>query len=133
MASSSKSKDAAIWLLLILVLGVGGAVIYTQFDPTHYAWMPQCPLRLLTGWNCPGCGIQRALHAMLHGHFAEAFSYNYFFMFSIPYAVLLVIATILKYFERGERFVRAVEHPLLARTYIVLFFIWGIIFKNNLS
>ncbi|MBO4672992.1 MAG: DUF2752 domain-containing protein [Bacteroidaceae bacterium] len=126
MASSSKSKDAAIWLLLILVLGVGGAVIYTQFDPTRYVWMPQCPLRLLTGWNCPGCGIQRALHAMLHGHFAEAFSYNYFFMFSIPYAVLLVIATILKYFERGERFVRAVEHPLLARTYIVLFFVWGV-------
>lgn len=124
---STKSRDAVIWLLLILVLGVGAIVIYTRFDPTRYAWMPQCPLRLLTGWNCPACGIQRAFHAMLHGHFAEAFAYNYFFMFSIPYAILLIISSVLKFFEKGEHYVRAVEHPLLARTYIILFIVWGVV------
>ena len=32
-----------------------------------------CPVRLLTGIPCPGCGITRSLRELLHGHFAEAF------------------------------------------------------------
>jgi hypothetical protein len=124
---STKSKNAFIWLVLMLVLMVGAVVVYTLFDPTRYAWMPQCPFRVLTGWSCPACGLQRAFHALLHGRFAEALAYNYFFVFSIPYALALIISSGLKYFGKGEKYVRVVEHPLFARTYIVLFFVWGVV------
>ena len=46
--------------------------------------MPKCPFKLITGLSCPGCGIQRAIHAMLHGKFTEAITYNYYFTASIP-------------------------------------------------
>ncbi|MBP5374751.1 MAG: DUF2752 domain-containing protein [Bacteroidaceae bacterium] len=123
----AKPKNATVWLLLIFMMVVGGVVIYTLFDPIQYAWMPKCPFRLLTGWNCPACGIQRAAHALLHGRFAEAFSYNYFFVISIPYLLVLLVAEVLKRTHKGENFVRASEHPYLARIYIILFFVWGVL------
>jgi len=113
--------------LLILLLVVGGVIIYTFFDPTQYVWMPKCPFRLLTGWNCPACGIQRAAHALLHGRFMEALSYNYFFIISIPYLLVLLVAEVLKRIPAGEAFIRAAEHPILARIYIVLFIVWGVV------
>ncbi len=114
-------------MVLFLLLLVGGIVVYTLFDPNKSVWMPKCPFRLLTGWNCPACGLQRALHALLHGRFAEALSYNYFFVVSIPYVIALFVAEALKRIPRGDNFIRAVEHPVLARVYIILFIAWGII------
>jgi hypothetical protein len=124
---STKSKNNIFWLVLFLLLMVGGIVVYTLFDPNKSVWMPKCPFRLLTGWNCPACGLQRALHALLHGKFTEALSYNYFFVVSIPYVIALFVAEALKRIPRGDNFIRAVEHPVLARVYIILFIAWGII------
>ncbi len=46
------------------------------FDPASSPWYPPCLIRLYTGWNCPGCGATRALHALLHLRVAEAWSLN---------------------------------------------------------
>jgi len=35
-----------------------------------------CPIRLITGVPCPGCGLTRAFCFMTHGHFREAMSFN---------------------------------------------------------
>jgi len=32
-----------------------------------------CPLKLLTGFDCPGCGIQRSLALLLKGDLANSF------------------------------------------------------------
>lgn len=37
---------------------------------------PRCPFKMLTGLSCPGCGTQRALHALLSGDPAGALRYN---------------------------------------------------------
>ena len=123
----TKKSKAFFPVIIIGLVVVGIIVIYSFFDPAKYVWMPKCPFHLLTGWNCPACGLQRALHALLHGHFSQALSYNYFFIISIPYAVALIISEVLKSLHSGGRFVSIVEHPLLARLYIVLFFIWWIV------
>lgn len=111
----------------MLLLVVGGIVIYTFFDPAQYVWMPKCPFHLLTGWNCPSCGMQRAIHALLHGHFIQAVSYNYFLVACVPYVVALLMAEVLKWLQRGNEFIRAVQHPVIARVYIIMFFLWWII------
>ena len=33
-----------------------------------------CPLKYLTGIDCPGCGFQRSVLALLHGNFMQSFS-----------------------------------------------------------
>lgn len=35
-----------------------------------------CPLRTVTGWQCPLCGGTRLGSALLHGHVGQAFVYN---------------------------------------------------------
>lgn len=53
---------------------------------------PRCMFRQLTGLDCPGCGSQRALHALLHGHIAEAWSYNALLLIEIPLIATLFAA-----------------------------------------
>ena len=49
-----------------------------------------CVFHELTGYYCPGCGSGRALRALLHGSFAEAFGYNaLFLLLGVPCGVLL--------------------------------------------
>ncbi|WP_188893680.1 DUF2752 domain-containing protein [Microlunatus endophyticus] len=35
-----------------------------------------CPLRAVTGWECPLCGGTRLGSSLLHGHIRQAFDYN---------------------------------------------------------
>ena len=124
MARSHKSYFP---LILLGMLMLGCVVVYLFFDPTTNHWMPQCPFHQLTGWNCPVCGLQRAMYAFLHGRFWEAMSYNYFMVLFLPYVMALFFAEGLKAIQRGEWFVRAVEHPIVTKVLIILFVIWGII------
>jgi hypothetical protein len=59
----------------VAVAAVGAWVLYT-FAPTAYAFYPKCVFRSVTGLLCPGCGITRAAHHLLHGRFDEAFRLN---------------------------------------------------------
>lgn len=45
------------------------------FDPTRNH-VPLCLFHHFTGWDCPGCGMWRATHCLLHGDFASAWKYN---------------------------------------------------------
>lgn len=72
------------WLLGAgLLLGV----VYFLFDPARYPF-PRCPLNLLTGLYCPGCGSQRATYALLHGHVAQAAGLNLLAVASLPLLAL---------------------------------------------
>ena len=86
--------------LFLLLVAVGAVAWLYAVDPSRAAVMPQCPFRLLTGWDCPGCGFLRATHALLHGRPAEAWAYNPFLVVSLPY-LLLLLAT--EYVWRGPR------------------------------
>jgi hypothetical protein len=82
----------------VIVLGIiGGWVLYT-FPPVTTAFYPQCTFRQLTGFDCPGCGSTRALHALLHGRFAEAFRFN-----PLLFALMIVAGISVPSMLRGER------------------------------
>lgn len=44
-----------------------GIIVYF-FNPSTHAFYPECQFHRLTGLNCPGCGMTRAVYALLHGH-----------------------------------------------------------------
>lgn len=64
--------------------------VYFIFDPST-DFFPTCPFLAVTGYQCPGCGAQRALHALLHLHIREAFVYNALLVIAIPYFFALYL------------------------------------------
>lgn len=61
--------------------------IFYQGD-TSAPWLPDCLFHKLTGLWCPGCGMTRATHAALHGHFGKAFRFNPVGMVLFPISLL---------------------------------------------
>lgn len=83
-------------ILILLAAAVMAAMVavYAVFDPAESPWFPRCSFKLITGWDCPGCGSQRAVHALLHGHFAEAWHFNPLFILEIPLLAILIFTGI---------------------------------------
>lgn len=64
-----------------LLLGfIGLAVLFFLLDPAKHEIFPRCIFNSITGYYCPGCGSQRAIHSLLHLDFAGVVSYNFLFI-----------------------------------------------------
>ena len=74
-------------ILCVAAVGILLAA-YALFDPS-YGYFPKCPFLMLTGWQCPGCGSQRAIHSLLHADISSAWGYNALFVLSLPLLALL--------------------------------------------
>jgi hypothetical protein len=85
--------NAKVKITLITLIVIVGVIFYWIADPLGN-YMPRCLFRSLTGFQCPGCGSQRFLHALLHGNVAEAVSYNYIFALFIPLIIFLLLLQI---------------------------------------
>lgn len=79
---------------------------------------------MITGFSCPGCGIQRAIHALVHGHFAEAVRYNYYLVYSGPYALSFVVVWLMPKNNIRERIRSVIENKYVVDFYLVTFIIW---------
>ena len=51
---------------------------------------PPCMFKLITGWNCPGCGGLRMTYDLLHGDLAAAVVDNVFALVGLPLLLLWV-------------------------------------------
>jgi hypothetical protein len=74
---ASSAVDNRRWVLLLLAaaaLALGATVYF--FNPATHPFYPICQFHRLTGLNCPGCGMTRATHALLHGELAAALRQN---------------------------------------------------------
>lgn len=113
------------WAILILIVAV--LALFYMVNPTTSLFIPKCPFKLITGWQCAGCGFQRALHAVLHGHIAEAISYNLFLIYSLPYFLLILFT---EYVARGTlqvRFRQWFESKTAIYLYVTLFCVWTVV------
>lgn len=85
------SRKNYYFLTLILIVFGGGLWFYYNYNPQSESFLLKCPFKFATGYDCPGCGSQRALHSLLHGEFSQAFSYNPLFMLAIPYVFVGIL------------------------------------------
>ncbi|HEV2692107.1 MAG TPA: DUF2752 domain-containing protein [Verrucomicrobiae bacterium] len=86
-AGSVNPAGCSSFRLAIILLAVIAAVIGTFvffFNPTTHNFYPVCQFHRLTGLNCPGCGMTRALYALLHGDFSTALRDNALLVLAIP-------------------------------------------------
>ena len=72
------------WLLATSAAVASVPVLY-RFNPLEVHFYPRCPLYVMTGIYCPGCGALRAGHALLHGHLLTALDYNALLVVAAPF------------------------------------------------
>lgn len=112
------------WWLILLPLFLGLCILYYVADPSVQRFFPSCPLYRYTGWPCPGCGSQRAIHALLHGDFIKALSYNALLMLFIPLLAVLIWADIFK--RKNPQFYMRVYSPRMTWSILIIALLWWI-------
>lgn len=88
-----QNKNGGKWVVVLLAAAIL-LVLYYVYNPSEHEAFLQCPFKKVTGYDCPGCGSQRGLHSLLHGHFLEAWHHNALFVLAVPYVLLGLIFNI---------------------------------------
>lgn len=89
MELKKKLTAASVFIAVAAVLITLGLV-----DPAQSKWVPRCFFKFATGYDCPGCGSQRAIHALLHGHIADAWHYNALLILALPFLIFLLTVSV---------------------------------------
>ena len=69
-----------------------GALLYVSMTDPHRARRvrPLCPVKLVTGLDCPSCGGMRMAHDVVHGDARAALHDNPFLLMCSPLLAVLV-------------------------------------------
>lgn len=113
-----------VLLTAAIIALVAIATAYYMLGPESGLY-PRCMFRQLTGYDCPGCGSQRAIHALLHGHIAEAWYHNALLLIEIPLMAALLIAGSLRH--RYPLLHRLLNSRTLILTLLATIVLWTII------
>ncbi|WP_300672414.1 DUF2752 domain-containing protein [Soonwooa sp.] len=108
----------------ILVLGI--LLIYFFVNPANSGWALNCPFKMMTNYDCPGCGSQRAFHELLHGHFKNAFILNPLFVVAIPVFLIFLVFQIGDLKTKYSKFYNSLfgfKSILIYLIVIILFFV----------
>jgi Protein of unknown function (DUF2752) len=82
---------------------VGSAtLVLALVDPNQSGHYPICPLKFLTGLDCPGCGGLRCVHALATGHPIQALDNNAFAVCLFPFVIFLWLVWTVRSW-RGDR------------------------------
>ncbi len=119
-----RSTVILIWSLLL-----AGAAYLFVFEPGKSGFFPACPFRLLTGFTCPGCGTTRALHQILHGHFAAAFMLNPLLLLAIPFLLFSLLRYSVIVMRGGVPRPNALPASAIYAIFVVIVSFW--IFRNT--
>lgn len=123
--NKNRMMTTAFWLVIILIF----VYIYGHFDPMHSPFSLTCPMKTFTGWSCPFCGVQRAAHAILNGHFLQAIKFNYLIVPATIYAVFAVMAyyELLMSAPRAKRIRHALSSNFCMLLIFAILIAWGVV------
>lgn len=107
--------------LVVIVI----AIVYYNIDPSAYEWVPKCPFFSLTGYKCPGCGTQRAIHEFLHGNLVDGFKYNPLLLPAGAYLITLECA-------RHTKFMEILTGKIASRSILLVIFLYWLL-RNLLN
>lgn len=88
--------------------------------------MIPCPFHLITGLQCPGCGVSRMCIALMHFRFREAAMYNLGLALCLPVLALLLIRMTLRYVRDASWALRKWEH-ILTICLIIFLLVWAVL------
>lgn len=112
-----------LYILLPLAVMALMALLLCFIDPMNPPVpLPRCPIKMFTGFDCPGCGSTRALHALLHGRPDEAWRFNPWLPPALLFALLALVADL-----RGGPWAKRVLSPPMLGIFVVLTLLWGVV------
>ncbi len=76
--------------------------LYFSFDAANYSFFPSCLFYKYTHLYCPGCGSQRCLSALFHGHLLKALSYNILLVMSLPFVFYSAVVYTVNVFRQKQ-------------------------------
>jgi Protein of unknown function (DUF2752) len=83
---------------LMLAFGLAGSTSTETIRLLGYPIPPLCTFKMLTGFDCPGCGLTRAFVFALHGQFYASYMMHIwgiplalFVLIQIPYRLFLIV------------------------------------------
>ena len=115
----------ALVIVIVIVLLLVFGFIYYALDPSTSTVFPRCGFLSLTGYKCPGCGSQRAIHALLHGDVVTAFRHNAMLLISIPWLALSLFAEGQR--VRNPRLYARLNAPLIIMLYLAAVLLWWLL------
>ncbi len=116
-------RSLIVVAIVIILLVLGG--IYYAIDPSVSSVFPRCTFLSLTGYKCPGCGSQRAVHALLHGDVIGAFKQNAMLLVAIPWIILCFYAEGQR--VRNPRLYARLNAPRLIWLFLAMVIIWWLL------
>lgn len=112
-------------ITVIILFAALSAAAYVN-DPLENGWTPKCVMLAVTGYRCPGCGIQRFAHAMLHGQIREAVAYNYFAAIWLPLLSAYGLLHLSRTFLSSSFVCRFASAKTVGMAYVVTYVIWWV-------
>ena len=110
-------KGEKKWIFVVIILLITGYYFFLNPYEQEYFFI-SCPFYKITGYQCSGCGSQRAFHEILHLNFKEAFHQNALVLFGIPYFSLIFFTS---FFQ--EKFAKLRQLLIGKKTILILFVI----------
>lgn len=119
----SNNRRRAVIAAIVAVVAVAAVALYWFFDPSTN-FFPRCQFYQLTGWQCPGCGAQRAFHALLGGDIAAAWHFNALLFFIVPLLAVMLLSEILR--NRYPRFNRVMTSMAMVVVLLAVMVVWTV-------
>ena len=110
-----------IYLIGLLTVLFALAGFLYAFDPAGSNIFPPCPFYTITGFYCPGCGSQRALHDILHLDLPGAAENN---ILVIPALLVIIYQLICQFLKpKHQNILYYSSAPWIILVIIVIFWI----------
>lgn len=114
-----KSLGKLKLLVIIIILGI----LYFLFINFTHISIP-CLFNLITGWDCPGCGITTLFFQLFKFNFKRAFHANPFIFITFPFILFEILYTT---YLSCKKLKNPKWNDILLYIYIGLLLIWGIV------
>lgn len=118
-------RSRGVWFWIGIGAVAALLTVYFIFDPSEANWMPRCMLNYTTGLECPGCGSQRALHALLHGDMAGAFQANAMLVCLLPVLALYAVVDFNR--KKMQKAYIAIHRPWVLLVIMGFVIVWGVV------
>lgn len=120
MTVSERRKRLLFWGTVLLSAGL----LYALWVTVTGLALP-CVFRLLTGFQCPGCGVTTLCLSLLRLDIAAAWEANAMLLLALPLLVFLLSRLCFRYVKTGSVKPQKWE-AVLCGALVVVFLLWGV-------